>query len=265
MGDTANEALDKYAEAVQPIPKVCPSLKEAIYAERGYLRRCHEHLMKTSTPARKTILFVGPASPVFKTRLWMLQRAGYTVVTCATPGEAAQHLASGEFNLVILGSSLESEEAARVAEQAKAISKRLPVLSFAPTGSLHVDVRLGSLEKPDLLLKAAGELIMRNHQHPELKSKLVAYSDAERHLIHVSDGVCKLLDYHREELIGMRIDDISESPSRAVAQKFKDYMRDGGQSGPYVLKKRTGEKVIIRYKAQVLEDGCMVSEWELAA
>lgn len=221
--------------------------------------------MKSSTPARKAILFVGPASPVFKTRLWILQRAGYTVVECATAAEADQKLDSGEFNLVILGSLLESEEATRVAAHAKAISKRLPVLSFAHTGSVHVDVRLGSLEKPDLLLKAAGELIMRNHKHPELKSKLVAYSDAERHLIHVSDGVCKLLDYHREELIGLRIDDISEVPSRAVAQKFKDYVREGGQSGPYVLKKRTGEKVVIRYKAQVLDDGCMVSEWEIAA
>ena len=221
--------------------------------------------MKSSTPARKTILFVGPASPVFKTRVWILQRAGYTVLTCATLAEAAQSLASGEFNLVILGSALESDEAAQVAARAKAISKGLPVLSFAHTGSVHVDVRLGSLEKPDLLLKTAGELIMRNHQHPELKSKLVVYSDAERHLIHVSDGVCQLLDYHREELIGMRIDDISEAPSRAVVQKFKDYVHEGGQSGPYALKKRTGEKVVIQYKAQVLEDGCMVSEWEVAA
>lgn len=221
--------------------------------------------MKSSTPARKTILFVGPASALFKTRLWILQRAGYTVVECATAAEAARTLASGEFNLVILGSALESEEATQVAARAKAVSRKLPVLSFAHTGSVHVDMRLGSLEKPDLLLKAAGELIMRNHQHPELKSKLVVYSDAERHLIHVSDGVCKLLDYHREELIGLRIDDISEVPSRSVVQKFKDYVREGGQSGPYVLKKRTGEKVVIRYKAQVLEDGCMVSEWEIAA
>ena len=221
--------------------------------------------MKSSTPVRKTILLVGPASPVFKTRLWILQRAGYTVLTCITAAEAAQHLASEEFNLVILGASLESGEAAQVAARAKAISKWLPVLSFAHTGSVHVDVRLGSLEKPNLLLKAVGELIMRNHQHPELKSKLVAYADADRHLIHVSDGVCRLLDYDREELIGMRIDDISESPSRAVAEKFKDYVREGGQSGPYVLKKRTGEQVVIHYKAQVLEDGCMVSEWEIAA
>jgi len=221
--------------------------------------------MKPSTSARKTILFVGPASSVFKTRLWILQRAGYNVITCTTAAEAARYLASEEFNLVILESALESEEASQVAAQAKMISRRLPVLSFAHTGSVHVDVRLGTLEKPDLLLKAVGELIMRNHKHPGLKSRLVAYSDAERHLIHVSDGVCKLLDYHREELIGMRIDDISEAPSPAVAEKFKNYMRDGGQSGPYVLKKRTGEKVVIRYKAQVLDDGCMVSEWELAA
>ena len=221
--------------------------------------------MKTSSPARKTILFAGPASPLFKTRLWILQRAGYTVLICGSAAEAAQTLASREFNLVILGSSLDSEEAATIAATTKEVSRGLPVLSFAHTDSSHVDVRLGSLEKPDMLLKTTGELIMHNHKHPELKSRLVTYVDAERHLIHVSDGVCQLLDYDREELIGMRIEDISEAPSHEVADKFKAYVRQGDQSGPYILKKRTGEKVVIQYKARILEDGCMVSEWEVPA
>jgi len=221
--------------------------------------------MKMPIIATKTILFAGPASPVFKTRLWILQRAGYTVLTCSTAAEAARRLDSEEFNLVILDSSLDSGEAAAIAARAKAVAKYLPVLSFAQTGSGHVDVRLATLEKPGLLLKAVGELIMRNHRHPELKSKLVAYADAERHLIHISDEVCKLLDYDREELIGLRIDDISEAPSPAVAAKFKDYMSQGVQSGPYIVKSRTGKKIVIHYKARILDDGCMVSEWELPA
>lgn len=177
--------------------------------------------------------------------------------------EAVQELKTQPFNLVILGASLDLPEAIAVISTAKGLERPLPVLSFTPGVSDSVDVVLNTLERPNLLLKAAGELIMRNHGHPELTGKLVVYADAERHLIHVTDDVCRLLDYTREELIGMRIEEISEAPTPTVEEMFRKYVQDGDQAGLYVLKNSSGEKILIRYQAQVLEDSCMVSTWEV--
>jgi PAS domain S-box-containing protein len=220
-------------------------------------------LMTVPAISPKAILLVGQSSPLYETRLWILERAGYRVIKCGTAAAAADQLNTGEFDLVVLCGSMPAHETASVAQAAKSLPQPLPVLSFDSVLRSNVDVRLASLENPNLLLKSVGELIMRHHKHPELKSDLVAYADAERHLIHVSDGVCKLLDYRREELIGMRVEEISEAPSSKVAEMFKSYIREGDQSGPYVLKKSNGEKVLIRYQARILDDGCMVSEWEV--
>ena len=218
----------------------------------------------SQTPTlQKTILFVGRPTPLFKTRLWILQRAGYSVITCATESQAVRQLKTQSFDLLVLGSSNNSRQVASIARTAKTLAKPIPVLSFAAAQSTDIDVRLGSLEKPNLLLKSAGELIMRDHDHPELHSDLVVFADAERHLIHVSDNVCRLLDYAREELIGMRIEEISEAPTEEVAAMFREYIREGGQSGLYVLKTRKGEKIPISYKARILQDGCMVAEWKV--
>jgi hypothetical protein len=61
----------------------------------------------------------------------------------------------------------------------------------------------------------------------------------------------------------MRVEEISEAPSNKVVEMFKSSIREGDQSGPYILKKSNGEKVLIRYQARILDDGCMVSEWEV--
>jgi PAS domain S-box-containing protein len=219
--------------------------------------------MKVPASSQKAILLIGRSSPLYETRLWILERAGYRVIRGEIASEASDQLKTGEFDLLVLSDSMLPNEMESVAQAAKNLPRPLPVLSFDFTLRSNVDVRLASLESPNVLLKNVGELIMRHHKHPELKGDLVAYADAERHLIHVSDGVCQLLDYRREELIGMRVEEISEAPSSKVMEMFKSYIREGDQSGPYVLKKSNGEKVLIRYQARILDDGCMVSEWEV--
>jgi CheY-like chemotaxis protein len=219
--------------------------------------------MTVQSPSRKAILLIGRSSALYETRLWILERAGYQVVTSDIGSGAADQLKSREFDLVILCAPMPPEEIAAIARSAKRLPKPLPVLSFDPSHHRDVDAHVASLESPSLLLKTVGSLIMRHHKHPELQGDLVAYADADRHLIHVTDGVCRLLDYPREDLIGMCIEDISEAPSSKVAEMFKSYMRNGDQSGPYVLKKSNGEKVLIRYQARILDDGCLVSEWEV--
>ena len=220
--------------------------------------------INASPRSRKKVLFLGLPSSLYTTRRMILERAGYNVIACSTEAEALAYLEREEFNLLIFGASLIGVEVNEIIRQARRRSPSLPVLSLNPKlRPADVDVQLTRLEKPDTLLKVAGELMMRNHGHPELKGDLIVYADADRHLISVSDGVCELLDYGREELIGMQIEEISEAPASEVQQMFAKYLRQGKDAGLYTLKKSNGKKIPIRYKAKVMKDGCMVAQWKV--
>lgn len=47
------------------------------------------------------------------------------------------------------------------------------------------------------------------------------------------------------------------------AASAEKYPRQGKDTGPYSLKKSNGKKIPIRYKAKVMEDGCMVAPWKV--
>jgi len=219
---------------------------------------------KASLNNRKRVLFLGLPSPLYTTRRMILERAGYEVIACSSEAETLAQLEKEELNLLIFGASLIGVEVNEIIRQARRRAPSLPILSLNPkVRPSDVDVQLTRLEKPDTLLKVAGELMMRNHGHPELKGDLIVYADADRHLISVSDGVCKLLDYSREELIGMQIEEISEAPAPEVQEMFVKYLRKGKDAGLYTLKKSNGKKIPIRYKAKVMKDGCMVAQWKV--
>ncbi len=78
-----------------------------------------------------------------------------------------------------------------------------------------------------------------------------------------SDAAARLVGYAREDLLGMRIDDIS-APDMEVSAKFESYIRVGPQHGLFALRHRNESIVRVGYRARVLEDGCMVSRLEKA-
>ena len=102
-----------------------------------------------------------------------------------------------------------------------------------------------------------------SHTHPELSGEYVAFVNANRQYVAVTEGVCKLLGYGRAELIGKRIDEITAPEIvETVPTRFQQYVKQGSLQGEFVLIGRDGRRIPIWYDARVFPDGCLVARWE---
>jgi PAS domain S-box-containing protein len=101
-----------------------------------------------------------------------------------------------------------------------------------------------------------------SHTHPELNGECVAFVNANRQYVAVTDGVCNLLRYSRAELIGKTIDEVA-APEMVdtVPAQFEKYVREGFLGGEFVLLRSDGRRMPIRYEAKVFPDGCLVAQW----
>ena len=101
------------------------------------------------------------------------------------------------------------------------------------------------------------------HSHPEIAGTYMAFVDANRRYVEVTDGVCQLLGYSRRELLGMTIDQVAAPELRSdVPERFRQFVSEGGLEGQYCLLTKDKKRVQIHYQSKVYPDGCMVARWE---
>lgn len=101
------------------------------------------------------------------------------------------------------------------------------------------------------------------HAHSEIDGEYVVFVDSDRRYVEVTDGVCQLLGYSREELLAKTIDDITAPELRGlVPETFRQYVNHGGLEGQHSLLGKDGRRIPIRYQAKVYPDGCRVARWE---
>ncbi len=99
--------------------------------------------------------------------------------------------------------------------------------------------------------------------HPELGGDYVVFVDSNRRYVEVTDAVCRLLGYSREELLTKTIDDIAAPELRPqVSETFREYVSQGELEGTYSLVAKDGTHIPIRYQAKVYPDGCYVARWK---
>jgi len=102
-----------------------------------------------------------------------------------------------------------------------------------------------------------------SHWHPEIDGDYVVFVDANRRYVEVSDAVCRLLGYSREELLAMTIDDVTAPELRSlVPETFREYVTQGELEGDYSLVAKDGSQVPIHYRSRVYPDGCHVARWK---
>jgi PAS domain-containing protein len=102
---------------------------------------------------------------------------------------------------------------------------------------------------------------MLSHAHPELQgAEYVVFADSNRRYTDCSEAVCLLLGYSRQELLRMRIDDVSYSVD--VSKRFEQFVRHGAQDGEFVLRHKNGSPVPIHYRSLVFADGCHAASWD---
>lgn len=84
--------------------------------------------------------------------------------------------------------------------------------------------------------------------------------DPQRRYIRVDDTACQLLGYSRDELLQMRIDDLSYPSGAHVSPLFETYREHGELQGLFALKAKSGEVIWIRYTSEI-RNGRMVARW----
>ncbi len=84
--------------------------------------------------------------------------------------------------------------------------------------------------------------------------------DSSRRYISVNDSACELLGYSREELLSMRIDDISFPSGAHARPMYAQFVKDGAMRGIYALQRKSGEVIRIRFESKV-EQGRSLAVW----
>ena len=150
-----------------------------------------------------------------------------------------------------------------------AIQERLDAISGQPDQTAEIRSLHDALQNLRVLQKEVKdstdlpeEIESASHHHSELQGEYVVFVDANRRYIEVSDGVCRLLGYSRDELLRKTIEDISAPElTPTVEKKFEEYVSQGAMEGEYALMARDGRRIPIRYWSRVFPDGCMVASW----
>lgn len=210
------------------------------------------------TPTRQ-ILYITSDHSLSRTRRMVLEGAGYTVTVAHDVDAAIRSLRDNPIFLVVIGVLTQPQIGREAIERLRREPSSPLFLSLVSTAQLETDYTLEPMAGPEELLAVVGEAMMRSHGHSAPDGSCHMFVDSDRRYVHVTDAAAELLGYKRGELIGRRIDDISDA-EMPVEEKFDEYVRDGSQTGIFHLRRRDGKSISVAYRAEVLADGCMVSQ-----
>jgi PAS domain S-box-containing protein len=93
-------------------------------------------------------------------------------------------------------------------------------------------------------------------------SPYVVLAARDRRWIAISDGVCELLGYARNELLGKRIEELTVPELKPKTEElFEEFVTVGSMDGEYALSHKDGHPVPFHFKARVFPDGAMIAIW----
>ena len=217
-------------------------------------------------PEKKVVLCVDDEKSGLTIRKMMFESLGYQVLTALDGPEGIELLAANPVDAVVLDFSMPGMKGDVVARRMRQVKPRVPIVLLTAYMSLPEDVTklvdafVTKGQPTTVLLEQVASVVLTSHRHPEWEGDYVAFANADRQYVEVTEGFCKLLGYTRQELQKMRIDDVSAQED--VSHAWQQFVKNGFLEGTHALRDRSGKTIPIRYKAKVFPDGCMVSRME---
>ena len=216
-------------------------------------------------PSSPKILCVDDEPNVLVLRKVLLGSAGYEVLVAEEGVSGLRMFRESNFDAVVLDYKMPGMLGDEVAQEMRRLRPAVPLLLV--TAYIELPPRCAALfdsiivkgESPLRLLQEIQ--IALTEESSAFSSDYIAVVDTKRRYIDVSDGVCKLVGYSREELLRMTIDALTHPSISNAPELFEQYVRDGFQEGKFVLKHKSGAAVPIRYRAKILKDGSFAAEW----
>lgn len=95
------------------------------------------------------------------------------------------------------------------------------------------------------------------------ESKYKTVVDTERRFVEVSDDFCKLVGYTREELLGMRYDDLTSPNTNDIPIVLGQLLKLGYLHGLWLLVNREGTRILVRYHSWVRPDSHIEGHMEV--
>ncbi len=213
------------------------------------------------------ILMIDSDQSGVRIRGYVLEASGYDVMTTTDPDDAKNLLRENPV-AVVCSVRILDHDGQPLIECLRNLAPGLPVVGMidTPYGNTPDDVAdrfVLKLDGPKALLGALSEVLrFEHHRHAEFEGERVVFVDHERRYVDATEKASELIGYKRNELLGLRIEDVSIPPTDEVQRRFSEYVKSGAQDGFFVLRHKEGHAVPIRYRSRVLPDGCMAAEWE---
>ena len=91
----------------------------------------------------------------------------------------------------------------------------------------------------------------------------VTVVDRNRRYIEVSDDFCKLVGYHRDELLKKKYDDLTASSTNNVETVYSLFEKLGYMHGLWMLVSRGGTRILIRYESWLRSDDLIEAHMEV--
>ena len=220
--------------------------------------------------ARKTILSIAydPAIAALE-KEGTLAHAGYELKTVMTDWEAMAVLSHSHIDLVLVGLFASASERHKLVTTIKSQHPQVRVIVlFAGANEFYpeADVVLSPSDRSGELFYSIASLLTPPASITPSRAKYVAFVDIEGRYVEVSPGICRLLGYKREELIGRMVDDIfHEKPRTAWEDMYQQFLRQGFLHGRHVLRHKDGQAINTQYQMHFLPGGTVMAEWFPAA
>jgi PAS domain-containing protein len=96
-----------------------------------------------------------------------------------------------------------------------------------------------------------------------VESDYVTVVDNDRKFVEVSDSFCQLVGYEREELIGLRYDELTAPNTNDIEKVYRLFSRLGYMHGLWMLVTRGRTRILVRYEAWLRPDSLIEARIEL--
>lgn len=101
-----------------------------------------------------------------------------------------------------------------------------------------------------------------NYQHREvIGKKYFCFFDEQGVWLHVSEGLCELLGYPYEEIVGNTVEKFKPPDRTRELELLEKFRTVGYIETMYVVRNRQGDLIHFRFTATKLNDGCTVAFW----
>jgi PAS domain S-box-containing protein len=114
-----------------------------------------------------------------------------------------------------------------------------------------------------ILRSLRNELELSSFSQCDVKPEYTTVVNSDRKYVEVSDSFCQLVGYQREELLGMRYDDLTAPNTNDIPSVYSLFSKLGYMHGLWLLVSHGGTRILVRYESWLRPDSYIEGHMEV--